>query len=99
MSAMMVWFEFPERVYDNSTRALFESINEVIERTAAIVARKGGTVFNFAYSGYDVVLDGGEAEAVSTAVAVQQEVLSLNEQRAIDGLRRSRSVLRWMWAK
>lgn len=86
MSAMMVWFEFPERVYDNSTRALFESINEVIERTAAIVARKGGTVFNFAYNGYDVVLDGGEAEAVSTAVAVQQEVLSLNEQRAIDGL-------------
>ena len=86
MSAMQVWFEFPGRVYDNATRALFESINEVIERTAAIVARKGGTVFNFAYNGYDVVLDGGEADAVSTAVAVQQEVLSLNEQRAIDGL-------------
>lgn len=86
MSAMQVWFEFPGRVYDNATRALFESINEVIERTAAIVARKGGTVFNFAYNGYDVVLGGGEADAVSTAVAVQQEVLSLNEQRAIDGL-------------
>ena len=86
LSAMMVWFEFPGRVYDNSTRALFESINEVIERTAAIVARKGGTVFNFAYNGYDVVLDGSEATAVSTAVAVQQEVLALNEQRAIEGL-------------
>lgn len=86
MAAMMVWFEFPGRVYDHSTRALFESINEVIERTAAIVARKGGTVFNFAYNGYDVVLSGGEAEAVSTAVAVQQEVLSLNEQRAMNGL-------------
>ena len=86
MSAMTVWFEFPGRVYDNSTRALFDSINEVIERTAAIVSRKGGTVFNFAYNGYDVVLSGGEAEAVSTAVAVQQEVLSLNEQRAVNGL-------------
>lgn len=86
LSAMMVWFEFPGRVYDNSTRALFESINEVIERTAAIVSRKGGTVFNFAYNGYDVVLDGDESKAVSTAVAVQQEVLSLNEQRALDGL-------------
>lgn len=86
LSAMMVWFEFPGRVYDNSTRALFESINEVIERTAAIVARKGGTVFNFAYNGYDVVLDGSETTAISTAVAVQQEVLSLNEQRAVDGL-------------
>ena len=57
----------------------------MIERTAAIVARKGGTVFNFAYNGYDVVLSGGEAEAVSTAVAVQQEVLALNEQRAMNG--------------
>lgn len=86
MSAMTVWFEFPARVYEHSTRALFENINEVIERTAAIVARKGGTVFNFAYNGYDVVLSGPEADAVSTAVAVQQEVLSLNEQRAINGL-------------
>ncbi len=85
MSAMMVWFGFPERVYDNSTRALFENINEVIERTAAIVVRKGGTVFNFAHNGYDVVLGGNEADAVSTAVAVQQEVLSLNEQRAMAG--------------
>ena len=48
---------YKRQVYDNATRALFESINEVIERTAAIVARKGGTVFNFAYNGYDVVLD------------------------------------------
>ena len=85
MAAMMVWFEFPDRVYDHSTRVLFENINEVIERTAAIVARKGGTVFNFAYNGYDVVLSGGEVEAVSTAVAVQQEVLALNEQRAMNG--------------
>jgi len=86
MSAMMVWFEFPDRVYDNSTRALFDSINEVIERTAAIAVHKGGTVFNFAYNGYDVVLGGSEADAVSTAVAVRQEVLSLNEQRANAGL-------------
>lgn len=86
MTAMMVWFEFPARVYDHATRALFESINEVIERTAAIVVRGGGTVFNFAYNSYDVVLSGDTAQAVSIAVAVQQEVLSFNEQRTIDGL-------------
>ena len=85
MSTMTVWFAFSGRGNDTSTRATFESINEVIERTAAIVARKGGTVFNFAYNGYDVVLGGGAADAVSTAVAVQQEVLSLNEQRALEG--------------
>ncbi len=73
-------------MYDNSTRALFDSINEVIERTAAIVSRKGGTVFNFAYNSYDVVMDDGETNAISTAVAVQQEMLSLNEQHAAAGL-------------
>lgn len=82
MAVMMVWFAFPDRVYDNSTRALFDSINQVIERTASIASRQGGTVFNFAYNGYDVVLEGQEGQAVSTAVAIQQEVLALNEQRA-----------------
>ncbi len=86
MSAMMVWFSFPDRVYDNSTRALFDNINEVIERTSAVVAGKGGTVFNFAYNGYDVVIGGSEADAISTAVAVRQEVLSLNERREAAGV-------------
>lgn len=85
MAAMKVWFEFPE-VSGGSVRTLFDSINEVIERTAAIVSRKNGAVFNFAHNGYDVVLDGGEDVAVSTAVAVQQEVLSFNDQRREDGL-------------
>ena len=83
MAVMTVWFSFPESLYtdmDNS-RLLFDSVNEVIERTASIVARKGGTVFHFAYNGFDVVMD-EDGEAVSTAVAIQQEVLSFNEQRA-----------------
>lgn len=85
MTAMLVWFTFPDRVYDHSTRDLFESINEVIERTAAVVARCGGTVFNFAYNSYDVVLQSDTAQAVRTAVAVQQEALAFNEQRQRDG--------------
>jgi HAMP domain-containing protein len=83
MAVMTVWFSFPESIYTdmNNSRLLFDSVNEVIERTASIVARKGGTVFHFAYNGFDVVMDEG-GEAVSTAVAIQQEVLSLNELRA-----------------
>ncbi len=86
MSVMTVWFAFPERVYDHNTRALFDSINEIIERTSAIIAQKGGTVFNFSHSGYHVALEGQPEQAVSTAVAIQQEILSINEQRMIRGV-------------
>ncbi len=87
MAVMTVWFSFAESLYTdmNNSRLLFDSVNEVIERTASIVGRKGGTVFHFAYNGFDVVMDKG-GDAVSTAVAIQQEVLSFNELRAADGL-------------
>ncbi len=87
MAVMTVSFSFPESLYTdiNNSRLLFDSVNEVIERTASIVGRKGGTVFHFAYNGFDVVMD-EEGEAVSTAVAIQQEVLSFNELRAADRL-------------
>ncbi len=83
MEVMSVGFTFPEEVYTNTenSRLLFDSVNEVIERTASIVARKGGTVFHFAYNGFDVVME-ESGEAISTAVAIQQEVLSLNERRS-----------------
>ncbi len=87
MAVMTVWFSFPESLYTdmNNSRLLFDSVNEVIERTASIVSRKGGTVFHFAYNGFDVIMDEG-GEAVSTAVAIQQEVLSFNDLRVSDGL-------------
>lgn len=87
MAVMTVWFSFPEALYtDHSdSRLLFDSVNEVIERTASIVSRKGGTVFHFSYDGFDVVMD-EDGEAVSTAVAIRQEALSFNEQRAGRGL-------------
>ena len=89
MAVMTVWFSFPDKLYTDmrNSRLLFDSVNEVIERTASIVARKGGTVFHFAYNGFDVVMDEG-GEAVRTAVAMQQEVLSYNEMRARSGLPR-----------
>jgi len=89
MAVMTVWFTFPDTLYTDmrNSRLLFDSVNEVIERTASIVARKGGTVFHFSYNGFDVVMDEG-GEAVSTAVAMQQEVLSFNEMRTQNGLPR-----------
>ena len=86
MAVMMVAFSFPHQVYDSRMREFFDSVNQVIERTAGVVSRMGGTVFNFAYNGYDVVLEGDEALAVSTAVAVRQEVLAINEARDLAGL-------------
>jgi len=85
MSAMTVWFTYPASVYEHSGRELFDDLNRIIERTAPIIARKGGTVFNFAYNGYDAVFEGEPAEMVSTAVAVQQEILSFNRERELAG--------------
>ena len=42
-------------------------------------------MFNFAYDGYDVVFEGGSKVAVSTAVAVRQEILEINRERELDG--------------
>lgn len=83
LAAMTLSFSFPEEVYTSSGKDLFENVNEIIERTASIVAGKGGTVFNFSYDGYNAVFVGGSAAAVSTAVAVQQEVLEINREREI----------------
>ena len=85
LAAMMLSFRFPPQVYERSGRELFDNINEIIERTASIVTQKGGAVFNFAYDGYDAVFEEGSAAAVSTAVAVQQEVLEMNRERELDG--------------
>ena len=85
LAAMMLWFRFPAQVYEKSGRELFDNLNEIIERTASIVTQKGGAVFNFAYNGYDAVFEGGSAAAVSTAVAVQQEIMEINRERELDG--------------
>ena len=83
MAIGSVRFAFPDALYTDMTdsRLLFDSVNEIIERTSAIVARKNGTAFHFAYNGFEFVMD-DSGEAVSTAVAIQQEVLSFNESRA-----------------
>lgn len=85
MTTMMIWFSLPPQLYEQSGRELFDNLNEVIERTASIVSGKGGTVFNFTYSGYDAVFEEGSAPAVSTAVAVQQELLAINREREAAG--------------
>ena len=88
MAVMQIAFSFPNPVYTNgtNTRLMFESVNQVIERTASIVRQKGGVVFNFAYDGYDVVMERDPRQVISAAVAVRQEVLALNQQRAQDAL-------------
>ena len=85
MATMMLSFQFPPQVYGKSGRELFDNINEIIERTASIVTQKGGAVFNFAYNGYDAVFEEGSGAAVSTAVAVRQEILEINKEREADG--------------
>lgn len=85
MTTMMIWFSLPPQLYEQSGRELFDNLNEVTERTASIVSGKGGTVFNFTYSGYNAVFEEGSAPAVSTAVAVQQELLAINKEREAAG--------------
>ena len=85
LATMMLSFRFPPQVYAKSGRELFDNINAIIERTASIVTRKGGAVFNFTYDGFDAVFEAGSEAAVSTAVAVQQEILDFNRERELDG--------------
>lgn len=88
MAVMRITFRFPDPVYTNAanTMLMFDSVNQVIEHTASIVRQKGGVVFNIAYNGYDVVMELDLRQVISTAVAVRQEVLTFNEQRALDAL-------------
>ncbi len=88
MAVMMVWFRFQEPVYSSAenSRLFFDSVNEIIERTASIATGQGGTVFNFAYDGYDVVMEEDCQKVVSAAVAMAQEVLSFNSVRSQKGL-------------
>ena len=88
MAVMRVWFSFPDPVYTNegNTQLLFDSVNQVIEHTASIFRKKGGAVFNYAFDGYEVVMEQDPGLVVSAAVSVQQEVLSFNEQRAQNAL-------------
>ena len=87
MAIVSVRFAFPDALYTEMTdsRLLFDSVNEIIERTSAIVAKKNGTALQFSYNGFGFVMD-DSSEAVSTAVAIQQEVLSFNESRVQEGL-------------
>lgn len=88
MAVMMIWFQFPEPLYTqaSNSRLLFDSVNQVIERTATLATQKGGTVFHFSYDGYDVVMENDSSQVISTAVAIQQEVLAFNESQAQAGL-------------
>ena len=81
LAAMLIDFRFPRA----GGTELFDNINEIINRTAPIVVSKGGTVFGFGYHGYYAVFEGGSAAAVSTAVAVRQNILSLNRGRENGG--------------
>lgn len=85
MATMMVRFQFPPQVYEKGGQQLFDHLNEIIERTSPIIAKNDGTVFNFSYNGYDAMFDGEPKLAVSTAVAVQQEILAVNKERELDG--------------
>ena len=88
MAVMQVWFAFPDPLYANeaNTRLLFDSVNQVIERTGSIVRQKGGSVFDYTCYGYDVIMEQDPRQVISTAVAVRQEILAFNEQRAQDAL-------------
>ena len=87
MAVMAVRFDFPDSLYSGTenSRLLFDSINRVIERTAPIATKMDGTVFNYTYYGYEVVMKAQSSKVVSTAVAIQQEVLALNEEHARAG--------------
>ena len=86
LATMQVRFSFEEEVYESRTRALFDNINEVIERTSGIIPQNNGTIYSFSYEGYDALFPPDTDECVSAAVAIRQEVIALNRERARRGV-------------
>ena len=80
MAFLSVRFRLPEEYYSNGGRRIFEEVNRVLEHTVDVVSQKGGTVFNFSNNGYDVVMEAEPELAASTAVAISQAALAMNEQ-------------------
>lgn len=85
LAVMLLDLSLPEGNGASGGRELFDNVNEVIERTAPIVADKGGVAFSFGHSGYSAVFESGSAAAVSAAVAAQQAILSVNRERESGG--------------
>lgn len=80
MAVMDVNIRFPAHLYRGDPRVLFEKMNEVIERTSAVLTRHGGTIYNFTSEGYDAVFPNETQAAVSAAVEMRQEILALNQE-------------------
>lgn len=80
MAFLSVRFRFPQEFYSARGRQIFEEVNRVLERTVDLAAQKGGTVFNFSNNGFDVVMEAEPERAASTAVAISQAALAINEE-------------------
>ncbi len=85
MCMMVVHFHFPEEEYQNEAQSLFNGINRVFDYISSPVTQNGGTIYNFSYDGFDAVFEKNPEKAISAAVAAQQAMIGLNEERAGKG--------------
>lgn len=81
MTTMHVSFSFDEKVYESRSKELFDNINEVTECTAKIVSARGGTILSFSHEGFDALFAPEGDEPISAAVAICQEISSINRSR------------------
>ena len=82
MTTMHVSFALEEKVYESRSKELFDHINEVTECTARIVSDQGGMILSFAHDGFDALFDPDSSAPVSAAVAIRQEIISINRERS-----------------
>ena len=81
MTTIHISFSFDQQVYESRSKELFHHINEVTECTARIISAQGGMILSFAYNGFDALFEPDSSAPISAAVAVQQEIISINRAR------------------
>lgn len=86
MTTMHVKFTFAEQVYASRSKELFDNINEVTESTAKIISDQGGVILTFSHDEFDALFEPDSNAPVSAAVAIRQEIISINRERVANGL-------------
>ena len=85
LTLMSVRFRFLGAAYQNP-EAFFDNINELMAAASKIISKHGGAVYNTAHDRFDAVFGGEVTDAAASAVALRQEVIAINKNRARAGL-------------
>ena len=85
MTLLRLHFSFADRRVADSTKALFQNINDVIEHLSPLVTENGGTVYDFNADNFIAVFSRSD-DALRAALRLREAAQALSEDRKSRGL-------------